>query len=153
MAAGTALAGYSWKIYQNSGTYASPTWALIEDTRDITIGLTADELDDSSRDSSYKKYLSGMLDLSVNFQLRYRFDSTVHSALLAKVTGATVFEIAVVDGPIATSGSEGWRMYVQLTSHNLNLPIGDNTLIDFTARPAYFAESSVEIDPSWYTVP
>lgn len=148
----TPVPGYGWKIYQNTGTYATPVWSLLTGTRDINLPLTTDELDDSSRDSSFKKYLGGMIDLSVTFQVRYHAGNADQEDLLAKYFAQDVFEVAVVDGDIATTGTAGLRSYVQLFSSSVNLPLTDNTTLDFTAKPAFFEEGDVEINPSWYTV-
>jgi predicted secreted protein len=149
----TPVPGYGWKIYQNTGTYASPVWALITGTRDINVPMTADELDDSSRDSRYKKFLSGMIDLGVTFQMRYHLENADHTDLLNKFFAQTVFEIAVVNGDISVSGTEGIRAFVQLFSNSISLPLGDNSNVDFSAKPAFVDEGSGEIDPEWYTVP
>lgn len=148
----TPKPGYGWKIYQNTGTYATPVWSLLTGTRDINVPLTTDELDDSSRDSGFKKYLGGMIDLSVTFQVRYHADNADQEDLIAKYFAQNVFEIAVMDGDIATAGSAGLRAYVQLFSSSVNLPLADNSTLDFTAKPAFFEEAAVEINPSWYTV-
>ncbi len=147
----TPVPGYGWKIYQNTGTSAAPVWALITGTRDISVPFTADELDDSSRDSRYKKFLSGMIDLSVTFQMRYHSGNPDHTDLINKFFDQDVFEIAVMDGEIATTGSQGVRCYVQLFSAGLTLPLADNTEVDFACKPAYFEEGG-EIDPEWYVV-
>ena len=146
------VAGYGWKIYKNTGTHAAPVWSLLTGTRDINVPLTTDELDDSSRDNSFKKYLAGMIDLSITFQVRYHAGNADQEDLIQKYFGQDVFEIAVMDGDIATTGSAGLRAYVQLFSSSVNLPLTDNTTIDFSARPAFFEESSVEINPEWYIV-
>ncbi len=148
----TPVPGYGWKIYQNTGTHAAPVWELITGTRDINVPFTADELDDSSRDSRYKKFLSGMIDLSVTFQMRYHSGNPDHTDLVTKFFGQTVFEIAVIDGDIATAGNQGVRAYCQLFSSSLSLPLADNSVVDFTAKPAFFEEGAVEIDPEWYVV-
>lgn len=147
----TPVPGYGWKLYQNTGTSAAPVWALITGTRDINLPMTADELDDSSRDSRYKKYLSGMIDLSVTFQMRYHSGNADHTDLVNKFFDQDVFEVAVMDGDIATPGNQGVRCYVQLFSAGLTLPLADNTLVDFAMKPAYFEEGG-EVDPEWYVV-
>ncbi len=147
----TPVPGYGWKIYQNTGTSAAPVWALITGTRDISVPFTADELDDSSRDSRYKKFLSGMIDLSVTFQMRYHSGNPDHTDLINKFFDQDVFEIAVMDGEIATTGSQGVRCYVQLFSASITLPLADNSVVDFSARPAFFEEGG-EVDPEWYVV-
>ena len=149
----TPVPGYGWKVYENTGTAATPAWALIPDTRDVSVPFALDELDDSSRDSAFKKFLAGMAELDVEFGFRYRNGSAAHAALIAKITGRTVFQIAVVDGDIGTSGTEGWKMYCQLFTHNLTMPLADNTGVEVTAKQAFFEEADVEIDAEWMTIP
>jgi hypothetical protein len=148
----TPIPGYGWKIYQNTGTDAAPVWALITGTRDITVPMTADELDDSSRDSLYKKFLSGMIDLGVDFQMRYHSGNPDHTTLINNFFNQTVFQIAVVDGDISTVGSQGVKFFCQLFSNSISLPLGDNSNVDFTAKPAYADEGAGEIDPTWFTI-
>ena len=148
----TPVPGYGWKIYQNTGTHATPVWELITGTRDINVPFSADELDDSSRDSRYKKFLSGMIDLSVTFQMRYHSQNPDHTDLITKFFDQDVFEIAVMDGDIATAGTQGVRAYCQLFSSSLSLPLADNSVADFAAKPAYFEEGAVEIDPTWMII-
>ncbi len=94
-----------------------------------------------------------MIDLSVTFQMRYHSENDDHTDLVNKFFNQTVFEIAVMDGDIATSGNQGVRAYCQLFSSSLSLPIADNSVVDFTAKPAFFEEGAAEIDPVWYVVP
>ena len=72
--------------------------------------------------------------------------------MVTKFFNQDVFEIAVMDGDIATSSNQGVRAYCQLFSSSLSLPLADNSVVDFAAKPAFFEEGGAEIDPEWYVV-
>lgn len=149
----TSKAGFSWKLYRNTGTHASPTWTLITRTRDLTINIGAEDIDDSTRASRFKKSLAGMVELGISGQFKYNAGNADHTYLIAAMLAGTVFEVACVDGAIATSGTQGLRMFAVLTQYNLSLPLSDNTLVDIELKPAFKEEAAAEVDPDWYVVP
>ncbi len=131
--------GFDAKLYLNTGSYASPTWVEITEARDVSAPLDVNEVDNSDRGSKFKKYDAGQLDLSLTFNMTYRNGNTNFATLQTAVLGRSSLEFAVMDGAIATSGSEGWRMTCVVLSQGLQQPLADGQTVDVSAKPTYDA--------------
>lgn len=147
------LAGYLCKLYRNTATHATPTWSLITAVRDLDVARTRGELDSSTRDSKYKKYVAGMLDEGITFELTYRNGNADHGALNTAFEAGTAIEFAAMDGAIATSGQEGLRAYMIVTDFSHSQPLEDGVKVSVALKPSYFEESAALVDADWYAVP
>lgn len=146
------LLGRECYLYYNSATYASPTWVLIGQAVDVSFSIDKNYGDVSSRISAWKKNKAGLKDLSVSFGYRYKMGVTdaVFDALRANAIANTDTELFIADGPSGTAGSEGPRVYVDL-SFGRDEPLEDGVLIPFEAKHVIHYESSTLIEPTWYT--
>ncbi len=149
----TSKAGYIGEVARNTATHATPTWVTLPRIKDAAFTIEPEQLDDSSRGSGWKKSQAGLIEAGFTFSFNYKAGDTNHDYLIAAIVARTVFEVYAADGPVATSGSEGLRAYIQLFSYNMNQPISDGMTIDCTAMPAYFEEAAAEVDPDWYVAP
>jgi hypothetical protein len=117
--------------------------------------LSNEELDDSTRDSDWKKYLGGMHDLSISIQFKYTLGNPDHQFIMDAVLQRTVFEVAIFSGDIATTGSEGLKTPVQIITNDLPMSLSDVTMIDVTLRPTYLYDTvgAAVVEPTWETIP
>jgi len=144
----TAKLAQDAKLYYNTGTYGSPTWALICNIKDLTLQMESSETDVTTRcGSGFREYVAGLTDVSVTFSMLYDPSDTPWEALRAHFFAKTVEEFLVLDGPTGTPGSEGLRVHCIVTSFTRNETLGEALMTDVVLRPAPNANAA----PTWYT--
>ena len=136
------------KLYRNTGTYASPTWDLIGNVKDLTLSLEKDETDVTTRASGgWKEFVDGMKDATVEFGMLWDTGDADFDAFQGAFINNTSVEILVLDGLVATTGSEGLRATMMVKSFTRNENLGEALMVDVSLRPVKNANSA----PVWYT--
>jgi len=119
------VTGLNCKLYRNTGTYGSPTWNELPNVRDVTLNQTSDTADASKRASSYKLNVTTLKDLSVNFEMVYVVSDDDWTTLKTAFYAGTAIEFAIVNGPIATSGTLGVRGTFQVKDFTISQGLND----------------------------
>jgi len=140
--------GLDAKLYRNSGDYATPVWNELVNAKDVTLNLEAGEADASRRGGNgWKETLTALRDGSVEFEMVYDTADAEFTALKdAFFTGTTV-EMAVLDGDVATSGTQGLRATMSITNFSRNEPLEEALSVSVTVKPAPAANP-----PEWMEV-
>lgn len=137
------------KIYINGGTYGSPTWQLICNVKDLTLSMENGEADVTTRcGAGFREYVPSLTDVTVDFQMIYDPSDARWEDLRAAFFDKTTEEFLVLDGAVATSGSEGLRFHAFVRSFTRNETLGEAIMSDVSLRPTANANAA----PSWYTV-
>lgn len=140
--------GMDAKLYYNTGSYASPTWTLIDNVRDLTLNLERGDTDITTRGGGgWRQSVATLADGSVDFGMVWDNTDTVFTAIKNAFINNTVVEFLVLDGLVATSGSQGLRASMAITSFSRNEGLEDALTVDVSAKTAY-ADNA----PSWHTV-
>ena len=141
-------------LYLNTGTVSTPTWTEITEAMDFSAPMTADQINRSDRSTRFKLFAAGGIDLGVSFKFNYRNGSANFDSLWALFIAGCGAEFALMDGPIATAGSEGIRAGFMVFASSFEFPLEDGQTIDFELKPCYFEDDlSAQTTPEWYTVP
>ena len=136
------------KFYRNTGTYASPTWDLIGNVKDLTLSLEKDETDVTTRASGgWKEFVDGMKDATIEFGMLWDTGDADFTAIKDAFTGNTAIEVLVLDGLVATAGSQGLRVTCMVKSFTRNENLGEALMVDVSLRPVKNANAA----PAWYT--
>jgi hypothetical protein len=105
--------GLDMTLYYNTGTFATPTWVLITNVRDLKHGQALGEADVLIRGptSGAKRKLTEPLLIEdvFNWEMVYDETDTAFIALRGFKENRTMVEFAFMNGPVATSGSSGFR--------------------------------------------
>lgn len=138
MASGNTI-GLDCYAYRNTGTWGSPTWALLSSIQDLSGGGQRNKIEATSRASKFKKFFGGTIDNSVTFKmLRYRGETqqaALRTAFLAQPP--TVTSYAFADGPIATTGTIYTKAEMIVTKFmDLEEPLEGASTIDVELSPA-----------------
>jgi hypothetical protein len=140
------------KLYYNTGTYASPTWAEICNVKDLTLSLEKDEVDVTTRCSGgFKEYADGLLDANVTFNMLYDPSDAAFTALQTAFFAKTAVEVLVLDGPeTPASGdtSQGLRSTTMVKSFSRSESLGEALMTDVALRPV----ANDNAAPEWYSV-
>ncbi|HAN97141.1 MAG TPA: hypothetical protein DCQ98_06780 [Planctomycetaceae bacterium] len=118
------IRGLDCKAYRNTGTSETPTWDLIECIEDLSIGLDHSSEDVSTRGGGgWKQERLTLKEGSVDVGLLYDTEDDDFQELLDAYFDESKIEVALMDGPIATAGSQGLRATVQVKSMPLEQPL------------------------------
>jgi len=103
------IKGADYKLYLNTGSYGSPTWAEISKVGGIGVKSNPDDVEIPERGMDMG-HLQGEDDPAITFDLfEDTGDSNVETLIAALYSGA-LKEIAVARGAIATTGVKNWRL-------------------------------------------
>jgi hypothetical protein len=142
------------KLYYNTGTNASPTWVLIE--RAINANCDSSSTTATTTNRSSKFETSEVVTIKLGpLTFDYQMLSTVdadYNALRALWLAKTKTQFAMMDGVIATAGSEGWKAYFQVTKCGVSEGDGDVRKASFECEPTAFYESGALVEPTWLAV-
>ena len=141
--------GLDCKLYRNTGTYATPVWDEIVNVKDLTLNLEVGEADTSRRGGNgWRERLATLKDGSVEFTMIQVDGDTDFTAIKDAWVNRTALEFAVMDGPIATAGTQGLRATMQVFNFSRpeNLEEAVNYSVSIKPTPAANA-------PTWMVVP
>ncbi len=141
--------GMNAKLYRNTGTYESPAWDEIPNTKDVTLSLESSEGDATIRgNAGWRATVGSLKDASVEWQMNWDpTDEDFQAIRDAFLTDAPI-ELAVMDGDITTTGNQGLRASFAILRFNRNEPLEGPITADVSAKPTLAANP-----PSWHTVP
>lgn len=141
--------GLSGVLHRNTGTYGSPVWVAIGAIGDLDMPIEAEEADATTRNSGgFEQVLASIKKASIEFDMKYDTTDTNWSALLTAFMAGTPIEFLALDGPVATTGSQGLRVTCVVTKHGRSEKLKDVMATSVTLRPTMAAHA-----PAWFTAP
>jgi predicted secreted protein len=141
--------GFDAKLYQcAAGIGSTPTWVEVTHVKDLTLALSESESDVSTRaGAGWKQVLGGLREAAIDFEVPWDTADTAFGALQTAFLGRTSIGIAVMDGPVATVGSQGLWADCCVTKFERKESLGEALSVSVTLKPTYSAN-----DPLWKTV-
>lgn len=135
-------------IYRNTGSYGSPSWAAMNSVRDVTVTAPFDMVEAITRSSRVKLYAKTLMDLGVQLMVRKDDNSTDAVAILAAAMNDTVFDCLVLDGPLATEGSTGFRSHFIINLASESQGAADVIYDTYDLKPCFSADGT----PKYVTI-
>jgi hypothetical protein len=145
-------AKFYYEAALEAGTLATASWVEVDLARDVSTSASADEADTSDRRSVFKTTCPSLLTLESSLQMTYENGDTKIKALRDQFLARKPILIAVMDGPIATTGSEGFVFWANIYSNDFAQPLTDGCTVDVTFRPAVPPTGDATTTPQWYEV-
>ncbi|HOX08386.1 MAG TPA: phage tail tube protein [Planctomycetota bacterium] len=140
--------GMEGKLYYNAGSYATPDWKELKNVKDVTLTLEKGEADLTTRgNAGWKATVGTLKEGSIEFEMVWDTEDAGFTALQNAWFGDTPVEMAVMDGPIATSGSQGLRATMSVISFSRKEPLEEAMSVSVTIKPTY-----AEHAPEWMKV-
>ena len=144
--------GMDAKLYHVSGggpiVSDMPAWDEIGDVRDVTLTVEAGEADVTTRGNNVWRARIGTLkDAEVTFEMIWDTANTAFAALLTAFLNKTALGVAVMDGPIGTTGSQGLWANMSVIKFNREEKLEDAIKASVTLKPTFSA-----IAPEWKTI-
>ena len=140
--------GLDAKLFRNTGTYGTPTWNEITNVRDVTLNLEAGEADVTTRgNNGWRATVATLKDGSIEFEMVWDSADDDFTAIRDAFLNKTAVELAVLDGDVLTTGSQGLRASFMVTSFSRNEPLEEAITVSVTMKPTYSVNP-----PEWMIV-
>ena len=141
--------GMEAKLYRNTGTYAAPTWVELTNVKDLTLNLEAGEADVTTRgNAGWRATVATLKDGSIEFEMVWDTTDTNFTAIQDAFFNNTDIEFSVMDGDVASSGSQGLRATMSITNFSRSEALEEALMVSVNAKPTYAVNA-----PEWMTVP
>lgn len=141
--------GMQGKLYRNTGTYAAPVWAELSNVRDVTLNLETGDADVTVRaNGGWKASIATLKEASIEFEMVWDGSDAGFTAIQNAFFANGSVELAVMDGDIATSGSQGLRATMSIMNFSREEPLEEAMKAKVTCKPTYAANA-----PLWLVVP
>jgi hypothetical protein len=142
--------GLDAKLYINTGeSYVSPTWAEIKNVVDLSLPLEKDSANVSTRGTgSWKAEIGTMKSGGFDFNIVWDTEDPHFADLFDSFLNGTPLELAVMDGPITTHGSQGLRGEFEVMKFNRNEKLAEAITADISIKLTYFPLDP----PNWLVV-
>ena len=130
--------GKNWKFYLNTGTTASPTWTLVSNQKDGSVGFKQNMIDTTTKsDSGWTSSTATTKHMSSSFSIIYDKTDATHAALMAAALAQTLKHFKL----IGASG-ENW-IYFAYVSLECSVPVDNmaevTVTLDRNGAPTYAA--------------
>jgi len=122
------------------GTAATTAAGELANVQDVVVSSSRAEIDASTRSSSWKLTMGGLLDVSIDFGLIMEVDDTGFDALKAAHFGNTAIALLVLDKP----SGEGPDADFIVTKFDRDEGMGNTVSYSVTVKPAATGRA-----PSW----
>jgi len=144
----SAKAGMQAKLYRNTATYETPTWALVPNVKDLTLNLEKGQADVTTRaNSGWKASIGTLKDGGIEFEMVWDTADEGFTAIRDAYLNDTALELAVMDGDITVAGSQGLRAAFVVTNFSRKEPLEEGISVSVTLKVAYSENA-----PEWMTV-
>jgi predicted secreted protein len=143
-----SLLGLDAKVYRNTGTYGSPTWTEWDWIKETTLSLSKSEADATTRaNGGWRAIVGALKDGSIEITGPHDTADAQYLAAYRAFYLDTVFDLAIVDGPIATVGTRGLRASFMVTALDRGDPLEDVKTTSMTLKITKADDAPVE----WHT--
>jgi hypothetical protein len=140
--------GLNAKLYRNSGTFAVPVWDLVTNVRDLRLNLEKGEADVTTRGGNgWEQVVATLKSATIEWGMLWDTGDTDFAAIRDSFLNDTTIEFLVLDGLVATTGSQGLRAICMVNRFTRNENLREALTVDVAAKPTYNTNA-----PSWFTV-
>lgn len=130
--------------YANSGSFGTPVWNLEDNIKDCQLGDATELYKASIRAKRpFNVYIPTMRDLNPKFKIAWIPSDELCVALLAAATAGTAIDMIFLDGPIATSGSQGPRADWVVEGFPRTENLAEGMEIEISLKPGLTANTPV----------
>jgi hypothetical protein len=141
--------GHEMKLYFcAAGIGGTPTWTEVPNVRSLKCDPDAVTADASTRaGGGWKSTAVVMHDATVDFDLPWDTSDAALQAFKDAYFGRSVIGVAVMDGPVATVGSEGLWMDAAVTKFQRDESLAEMATVAISLKPGLSANK-----PQWKEV-
>jgi len=142
-----AIIGLNCVLYRNTGSFGTPVWDVVGNVRDNTLSLETGEADVTTRtNNGWRAVIATLKTASVEFEMVWdNADADFTAIRTAFLTNASL-EFLILDGLVATVGSQGLRATCMIGKFTRSEPLEDAVKASVSIKPTFSANA-----PSWWT--
>lgn len=133
--AATVQLGILAKLYLNTGTYGTPTWAAVSLVGDLTVNAKWDVVEVLTRASRMKLKVKTMLDAGVSGKMLNSLDDTSYTTIANALNADTTLDFLALTAGNTTNGARGYRFDAQVTNGTQDQGTGAAIFDDFELIP------------------
>lgn len=131
-----AKLGILAKVYRNTGSYGSPTWAEVAEIADLAVNPAWDEAEGGSRASRVKKTAKTMLGIEVTGRIKVQTSDAGYIAIRDAMYTDIPIDLLVLNGEDDENGAHGWRAEWHVFEGGEDQAMGNRLYMDFVLRVA-----------------
>ncbi|PHR99583.1 MAG: hypothetical protein COA78_24760 [Blastopirellula sp.] len=148
------MIGGDAKTYYNTGTHAIPVWVEITRIKDAKTNINKKMVELPAREGKGIGSRGSKITPELSFSYLYKKGTdTVFDALMDSLGNNTPIEFYAADDDVATSGTEGLRCVMEVSSIPMNQGLEDGVYLDIETKYARVTESDVLIEWDWHVIP
>jgi hypothetical protein len=131
-----------------AGIGGTPTWTELTNVKNVTLNLQKGEADVTTRaNNGWKATAATLKEGSIEFEMVWDTTDAGFTAIKNAWFNNTVIGLAVMDGGIAVTGSQGLWADCAIIDFTRDEPLEDALTVKVTAKPAYSTNA-----PQWKTI-
>jgi hypothetical protein len=141
--------GIDAKLYRNTGTFGTPVLNVVDNCRDLTLGLEKNEADVTTRGNDGWRAIVGVLkDATIEFNMIADGADDDYIAFRDAFLTNDDVEVFVMSADVDEADSEGLRATCSVLGFTRNEPLEEALNIDVTLRPTYNTNAPEWVDGS-----
>jgi hypothetical protein len=131
-----------------AGIGATPTWTELTNVKNVTLDLKSGEADVTTRSNNgWKATLATLKEATIDFEMVWDTTDAGFTAIKNAWLAKTILGLAAMDGPVATTGSQGLWADCQVSGFTRDEPLDGPITVKVSAKPTYSANA-----PQWKVV-
>lgn len=141
--------GLDAKLYFSAaGIGGLPTWTLLSNVKNVTLGLQKGEADVTTRaNGGWKATAATLKEGTIEFAMVWDTSDAGFTAIKDAYFSNTTIGLAVMDGDVTASGSQGLWADCHIMDFSREEPLEEAIMVKVTAKPTYSANP-----PIWKTI-
>jgi hypothetical protein len=128
-----------------AGIGGTPQWTELTNVKSVTLSLQKAEADTTTRAAAgWKTFAATLKEASIEWEMVWDSDDAGFTAVKDAYFNNTAIGLAVMDGPVATNGSQGLWADCHIMEFSREEPLEEALSVKVTAKPTYSANP-----PQW----
>jgi hypothetical protein len=131
-----------------AGIGGTPSWTELTNVKNVTLSLQTGEADVTTRgNNGWKATAATLKEGSIEFEMVWDTEDEGFTAIKSAYFGNSLIGLAVMDGPIETSGNQGLWADCMITNFSRDEALEEAITVKVTAKPTYSTNA-----PEWKTI-
>ena len=140
--------GMEGKLYYDASGVGGSSWTELTNVKDLTLNLETGEADVTTRgNAGWRATVATLRDGSIEFEMVWDTADAGFTAIKDAYFNNTSIGFAVMDGDIATAGTQGLQANFSVTNFTRNEPLEEAMSVSVTCKPTYSTTA-----PAWVVV-
>src|SRR5262245_45725224 len=138
--------GKDCKAYYNTGTFATPTWSVIDNVSTLKSDMKSDTGEGTRRASGrFKQFAATLIDLVISWKMLWDLTDAAFLALWNAFKAGTEVDMIFLDGVVNTGVHQGPRISAALSNFGRSEDEKGILTVDVEAHPG------ILFVPVWFT--